>query len=306
MAGSAGDRKADQERWTAIAEGLYSPAVAAIGERGLLLFALGSTGELSVRKHDGEEWGPALSLGAPGIRIDGAISACSAGAGAAHLFARGLDGELAHGLFRDGGWGGFEAIGVPSAAGVPMGLATVPSVCSRAPGALDLFGVNIAGDLLQASWDESGFTPFEPLGPAPGAVAAAACGSRAMALLSRDAAGGLCVKWWNGERWGAFSPLGAPEEDDLFYPGNPRTIPLSGTPVACGGGSARLDVFARGAGGDLFHRSWNGTAWSPFVSLGIPPEAPFLGTSLACAWRKFRLDVFARAADGKLYTRTAK
>lgn len=77
--------------------------------------------------------------------------------------------------------------------------------------------------------------------------------------------------------------------------------------MACGGGSKRLDVFARGSGGDLFHKWWDGKTWSGFASLGMPkPDGPsnavpFTGTSLACAWGRYQLDVFALAADGKLY-----
>ena len=141
------------------------------------------------------------------------------------------------------------------------------------------------------------------VGPAPGPVAAAACGSRAVAIVARGSFGDLTVKWWNGERWTAFTSIGAPEEDDLLYPGIPRRVPFAGAPIACGGGSVRLDVFARGAGGDLVRKWWNGKEWSSFASLGMPGAAPFIGSSLACVWRKFRLDVFARAADGKLYTR---
>lgn len=287
----------------ALAEGLHSPAVAALGERGLLLFARDDAGALSLRTHDGQEWAPARSLGALGAHLEGPFTACGTGDGAVHLLARGFDGELLHGIFRDPQWSGFDLIGVPSAAGVPMGLSTAPTACSRARGDMDVFAVNIASELLRAVWSEAGFTPFEPIGSAPGAVAAAACGSRAVALITRGATGDLSVKWWNGERWTGFSSLGAPEEDDVFYPGNPRRVPLSGAPICCGGGPTRLDTFARGAGGDLLHKWWNGKAWSPFESLGMPLGAPFTGASLACVWRKFRLDVFARAADGRLYTR---
>lgn len=306
MAGSAGDSGAVREHWVAIAEGLYYPAVATIGEQGLLLFARDAGGELSVREHDGKEWAPARSLGAPGVQIEGPLSACSTGDGVMHLLARGADGELLHGTLRDQLWSGFVPIGVPSVAGVPMGLATAPTACSRARGEMDVFAVNIGGDLLQATWNEEGFTPFEPLGPSTCAVAAAACGSRVVALVARGSAGDLAVKWRNDERWSASTSLGAPEEEDVLYPGIPHRLPFSGAPAACGGGSTRLDVFARSPSGDLVHTWWNGKEWSSFASLGMPRAAPFIGASLACAWRRFRLDVFARAADGKLYTRALK
>lgn len=304
MAGSARDSGADQRSWTAIAGDLHSPAVAAAGERGLLLFARDREGLLSVQEHDGRDWAPARPLGVTGSLAEGSFAACGTGDGAVHLLARGADGELLHGIFADRTWSGFESVGVPSVAGVPVGLMAAPTACSRVRGEMDVFAINIAGDLLQAAWNEEGFTPFEPLGPGAPPLAAAACGSRAVALVAPGRAGELTVRWWNAGRWGAAESLGAPEEEDVLHPGIPRRVPFSGAPVACGGGSARLDVFARGAGGDLVHRWWNGREWSPFESLGTPAAAPFTGTSLACAWRRFRLDVFARAADGNLYTRS--
>ena len=81
--------------------------------------------------------------------------------------------------------------------------------------------------------------------------------------------------------------------------------------VACGGGSKRLDIFARGPRGDMLHKRWDGKSWTPFESLGRPPsEQPdvpmaFAGVSLAGVWGRFQLDVFARAADGKLYHTTS-
>jgi hypothetical protein len=98
-----------------------------------------------------------------------------------------------------------------------------------------------------------------------------------------------------------------PSEPDAIYPAVPCMAPLTGAPIVCGGGSARLDVFARGAHGQLLHKWWDGKNWSDFASLGFASSGvgtahvAFSGVSLACAWGKFQLDLFARGADGKLY-----
>jgi hypothetical protein len=310
--------------WVTLGEHVFSPAAAAWGERGLTLICRSSRGELLVRERRGISWSPPRSLGVPfardesgeSIPVDWPIAACSSGDGRIHLLARGPEGELVHGVLRNDDWSGFSCIGVPTlAAGhaqVPMGLSAPPSASSREPGTLDVYAVGAAGDLLHSSWDESGFGEFVSLGhpasemPFASPVSACSCGPRRVALFARGLAGDLLLKWWDGDNWSPFRSLGAPEEDDVFYPGNPRPSPLSGAPVACAGGTRRIDVFARGAGGDLLHRWWNGHAWSGYVSLQMPLAAdgspiPFTGSAVACAWGRYQLDVVALAADGKLY-----
>jgi hypothetical protein len=312
-------------------EGIFSPAVATWGDRGLSLFMRGARGELLYRERDGGTWKEPRTLGVPTARTDGSggcipvdwpVSACNTGDGRIHLLGRGPEGELVHGTWSEGRWSGFDLIGVPSvetgAIDVPMGLAAAPVACSRERGRMDVFAVSAGGELVHAEWKDDQFAEFVALGRIParnnapamplvGPISACNCGDRKLVVLTRGPEGDLLVKWWDGATWGPFQSLGTPEEDDIFYPGNPRPVPLSGAPVACGGGSARLDVFARGAGGDLVHRSWNGSAWANFESLWMPLAAdppapvPFTGTSVACAWGRYRLDVFAVASDGKLY-----
>ena len=96
----------------------------------------------------------------------------------------------------------------------------------------------------------------------------------------------------------------------VIHPPRQRTYrqPLTGPPAACSWGPGRIDVFARGSGGEVLHKSWDGHDWSPFVSLGMPvsmdPEPEPLastGAIAACSWGPNRLDVFTRAVDGNLY-----
>ncbi len=319
-------------RWSPVAEEVFCPAAVACGERRVALFMRGAEGELLHRERDGDAWSDFRSLGLPVARIAGAqalvpadwpISACSTGTDEIHLLARSPEGELLHGVLRGSDWGGFDCVGAPAApsydVAVPMGFASAPTACSRAPGHMDVFAVGAAGGLLHCTWDGAAFSEFESLGgaippgaaegtaPIAGSISACSCGGKAMGVFARGAFGDLLLKWWNDAKWTPFASLGTPEDRDPSYPVVGRAVPLAGPPAACGGGSTRLDVFARGPGGDLLHRWWDGKSWSVFESMGMPRSAssslriPFTGPSLACVWGKYRLDVFARAADGRLY-----
>ena len=317
-------------QWTPVAHGVFSPAAVATGERRLLLVVRGPAGELMCRQREGAAWSELRTLAPSIARADSSgatipvewpVNACGTADGRVHLLARGPEGELVHGVLNGEEWSGFELVGTPTiesgSVSVPMGLTSAPVACSRERGHMDVFAVGGTGDLVHAEFDGTDFSEFVSLGrvarraeipdmPVPGPISATHCGERRMAVVTRGVAGDAMVKWWDGSAWNAFESIGWPEEDNLYYPGNPRPVPLSGPLVACGGGSARLDVFARGGGGDLMHRSWDGAQWSPFESLGMPlseagAPVPFTATSVACVWGRFRLDVFALAADGKLY-----
>jgi hypothetical protein len=141
--------------------------------------------------------------------------------------------------------------------------------------------------------------------PLPTALAACRAGEN-LGVFARGPAGDLLMKWCSGNRWAEWTSLGCPELHDPLYPAVTVPAPLSSYPAACSWGANRLDVFARGAGGDMLHRWWNGREWSRFQSLGMPVSSdlvalPFTGTITACTRGANRLDVFGRALDGGLY-----
>jgi len=317
-------------RWSAIAENVSSPVAVASGERRVTVFCRGPAGELLVIRGERGEFQPPTSLGVPlahdgstTIPVDWPIAACATNPGEIQLVARGPEGELLHGTLRGTEWGGFESIGSPAAwfgtVGVPMGLTSAPVACSRLPGTMDVFALGASGNLLHSPWDGKEFAEFESLGaaatdggassPVVPPISVTACGVRSIAIATRGTRGDLLVKWWDGTKWSPFASLGLAAEPDQLYPAAKVPVPLSGPPVCAGGGSTRLDVFARGQRGDLLHKWWNGKDWTAFESVGSPatPEGaliPFTSASVACAWGKFQLDVFARASDGKLYATT--
>jgi hypothetical protein len=75
--------------------------------------------------------------------------------------------------------------------------------------------------------------------------------------------------------------------------------PITSAPTACSRSYGLMDVFARGAGGSLVHKSWSGLGWSSWEDLGgaIKPGSD----PAAVASAPDRLDVFARGADDALW-----
>lgn len=306
--------------WREVARDVFSPAVAACGDRRIVLFMRTAGGELIARERDGDTWGDAVSLGVPVARVresevvpvDWPIAACSAGEEDVHLLARGPDGDLLHAV-RGRAFSGFESVGVPDlyddGSLLPPGLAGAPAACSRERGSLSIFSADADGNLLLAPWSAGTFGRCESLGGlAPkrerpravtSAIAPFAAGLRAMGIVVRDGSGGLLIKWWNAGKWSDFEPLSSSVIDPLD-PAIRYLSPLSGPPAACGGGAARADVFVRGPRGDLLTTAWNGRTWSTLTSLGRP-GVPFTAAPPACVWSRYRLDVFASAADGRLY-----
>jgi hypothetical protein len=76
---------------------------------------------------------------------------------------------------------------------------------------------------------------------------------------------------------------------------------LTSKPAVASWGPNRLDAFARGPDGQLWHRWWNGTQWSGWERLG---QQLFPGTGPAAAsMSPGRLDVFVEGTDHHLWHR---
>jgi hypothetical protein len=318
--------------WQPLGAALFCPVAVASAEQRIVLFARRGNGELVYHQWQDGGWTGLGSLGVPlarsragsaSIAVDWQLAGCSSGESLVHLFGRSPDGEIVHFRFAETKTAVFECLGAPAdhkwGITVPLGVAASPAVCSGADGALDLFVVGYDGELLHASHRDGIWTGFVPLGmpacretgtktrvPLGGPLAACSCGYGRFAVFTRGAAGDLLIKWWDGESWTDFASLGSYEVPDPNYPVVNLTTPLTGPPAACSWGSRRLDVFVRGAAGQMLHRQWEGNEWSDFHSLGMPLGAdraplPFIGTIAACSWGAKRMDVFARALDGRLY-----
>ena len=62
-------------------------------------------------------------------------------------------------------------------------------------------------------------------------------------------------------------------------------------------GPNRLDVFGRGANNAMFHKSWSGSGWSSWESLG----GQFIGDPVVVSWGSNRLDVVGIGTDNAMY-----
>src|SRR2546428_7309997 len=67
-------------------------------------------------------------------------------------------------------------------------------------------------------------------------------------------------------------------------------------PAVTSWGANRLDVFVRGWDNALYHKWWNGSAWSGWESLG----GTLASDPAAVSWGPNRLDVFTRGTDHPL------
>jgi RHS repeat-associated protein len=68
---------------------------------------------------------------------------------------------------------------------------------------------------------------------------------------------------------------------------------LASTPVSISWGRDRIDLFARGTGSDLIHKSFDGSKWTAWESLG----GCILGDPGVSSWGVGRLDVFVRGCN---------
>lgn len=74
---------------------------------------------------------------------------------------------------------------------------------------------------------------------------------------------------------------------------------LVGQPAAAARDADRIDVFAAGDDGKLWHRWWDGSRWVPWQEVA---GAPGGATAVSADWVGARLDVYVRA-DGELWHR---
>lgn len=317
--------------WHLLGHGLFCPLAVTDAPGHLSVFARSAAGELVRRRWGIGGWGSLNSFGVPCARRGGAggsvgvdwqLSGCPGGERIVLLFGRSPDGEVLYQCVADDPTGDFDCLGAPSGLlrdiEVPLGIAGPPAVCADADGGVDLFATSYDGQLLHATRRGGVWSDFEALGPAtvrvvggdhpvPLPAMLAACRSgQDLGVFARGPAGDLLMKWCRGNRWAEWISLGCPELPDPLYPAVTVPAPLSSYPAACSWGPNRLDVFARGAAGDMLHRWWDGSEWSRFESLGMPVTGdlvalPFTGTVTACTWGADRLDVFGRALDGGLY-----
>jgi RHS repeat-associated protein len=75
---------------------------------------------------------------------------------------------------------------------------------------------------------------------------------------------------------------------------------LTGNPAAVSWGPNRIDSFAQGTDNAIWHRSFDGTTWGQWETLG----GGLTSSPAASSWGVGRLDVFARGQDNQLWQKT--
>lgn len=130
------------------------------------------------------------------------------------------------------------------------------------------------------------YTPDDRLPPSAGmstrgGADAASWTSGRMDLFSVGGAGDLAHRWYGGS-WSPWESLGGG---------------LTSDPGSVSWGRNRLDAFARGTDGALWHIYWDQNAWGPWEKLGGSLSS---GPDVS-SWQSNRLDVFARGTDNALW-----
>ncbi len=229
------------------------------------------------------------------------------------------DWELTGLAFAD--WGNGEDLGGPPAPPVaePVAVNTSASVADVTAGmpatAPSATAMPVAGAAI-------GIRPF-PGGPGPVVLnqritTAPAVASWAENRLDCFAGGSnshIWHKWQDGGSWSGWEDLSAPPVPLVntttggvmsaavvggahgpIHP-IPTTYRIASAPAAVSWGPNRIDTFVRGMDRALWHKWWDGSAWSSWESLGGS-----LGSAPAVAsWQEGRLDVFVRGPSDHMW-----
>jgi Repeat of unknown function (DUF346) len=159
-----------------------------------------------------------------------------------------------------------------------------PDISSWGYGRLDVFAKGPNNELVHKAY-ENGWHPWENLGGVLASGPAAVSWSQYRIDIVALATDGTINHWaYNGANWEG--------PDNLGHPANG---PLTSSPDISSHGTAVLDIFARGAGGELEHKYfWGG--WSGWENLGYSIQ----GGPGAVSWDLHRIDVVARASNNTL------
>jgi len=113
--------------------------------------------------------------------------------------------------------------------------------------------------------------------------------------------GNIYIKSWTGTGWVPsqldWNPMGSPIADGKVL----------GPPKVVSWGPGRLDIFVRGADGQLYIKSWTGSAWVPSQLGWNPPGSPngvVAQEPAVVSWASNRLDIFATGTDNNLYIKS--
>jgi hypothetical protein len=224
------------------------------------------------------------------------------------IFGRGADGSLLHKAWIEGkGW---QTTGIDAWETLGGQIVGAPSASSWAPNRIDVFARGIEGEVWHKAWDGSQWIPYpdspdhwERLGGQIVGPPAAVCwGSDRIDVFARGTDGAVWHKAWDGSQW-----IPYPDSSDHWERLGGQIV---GPPVAVSWGLNRIDVFARGIDGAVWHKAWDVTQWIPYPDSSDHWEllgGQIVGPPVALCWPgqhrrgPKRIDVFARGSDGAVW-----
>ncbi|CAA7262099.1 unnamed protein product [Cyclocybe aegerita] len=154
------------------------------------------------------------------------------------------------------------------------------------PNRLTILVVGTESAIYHKWWDGTAWGPsatsYELLGGnAIGSPTAVAWSATRLDVFVIGTDCALYHKWWDGSSWGP-SYVGNWENlGGTWFSHKPAVVSLSAN---------RLDCFVTGTDNALWHRSWDGSLWSPWKSLG----GQIVGDPVAVWSGGEGIDVFAR------------
>ncbi|MEO8084128.1 MAG: hypothetical protein ABI780_09920 [Ardenticatenales bacterium] len=178
----------------------------------------------------------------------------------------------------------------------------------------DLFGAGPSGKAFSTRWNNEGdweifgridvkWSAWEDLtGTLSAAPAVASWQENRLDVFVRGPQDHMWHRWWGGAGWSVWEDLGGPPNIPLPISTHARARvrppidsvlsngPLASAPAAVSWGPNRIDTFARGMDRHLWHKWWDGAAWSDWHDLG----GSLTSAPAVASWQANRLDVFAR------------
>ena len=281
---------------------LGNPAVVSWGHDRLDVFVVGTDRALYHKAWTGSHWAPSQAgYDYMGGIIVGDPAVVSWDHDRLDIFVIGTDGALYHKAWNGSSWQpsatGYDNLGIPKPGVTIRGN---PRVVSWDHDRLDVFVVGTDGSLYHKWWGGGSWGPsqtgFEFMaGLIVGDPAVASWDHDRLDVFVIGTDGALYHKAWNGTAWQpsltGYDNLGKPDND----------VNLKFSPAVSSWGHDRLDIFATGTDGALYHKWWDTWFWGPwefgyeFMGGGISHDPA------AVSWDHDRLDVFVIGTDAALW-----
>ncbi|KAI1183303.1 hypothetical protein F5B17DRAFT_443543 [Nemania serpens] len=140
------------------------------------------------------------------------------------------------------------------------GWSSAPEVVSWGPNHIDLFALGPENACYHTSWNGISWSSWENLeGQFTSSIKAVSWAPGRIDLFGRGENMAVLHNAWDGTRWYQWGDLG----------GDPNLGGWVNSGIeAVSRGVNQIDIFALGADNTCLYKTWNGTSWTPWSSLG--------------------------------------